>query len=83
VLRLDGFGRLFLKPHGAAEVEHRYDWDRRGFAGDSVLATNRHILDAWRAGRPAVNEGREYLRNVALVEAVYRSHDAGRRLDLR
>jgi len=82
VLRLDGFGRLFLKPHGAAEVEHRYDWDRRGFAGDSVLATNRHILDAWRAGRPAVNEGREYLRNVALVEAVYRSHDAGRRLDL-
>ena len=82
VLRLDGFGRLFLKPHGGAEAEHGYAWEPRGFAGDCVLATNRHIVEAWRDGRAAVNEGRDYLRNVGLVEAVYRSHETGRRLDV-
>ena len=82
VLRLDGFGRLFLKPHGGEEAEHGYAWDRRGFAGDSVLATNRHILDAWRSGGAALNQGRDYLRDVDLVEAVYRSHETGRRLDV-
>lgn len=82
VLRLDGAGRLYWKPHGGAETAHSYVWPDRGFAGDCVFTTNAHIVDAWRAGRIAQNEGRAYLRNMELVEAVYRSSDSGRRLDV-
>ena len=82
VLRLDGAGRLFWKPHGGAETEHDYPWENIGFGGDCVFATNAHIIEAWRAGRTAQNEGRAYLRNVELVEAVYRSNEEGRRLSV-
>lgn len=82
VLRLDGFGRLHWKPHGGPEAEHAYDWENRSFGGDCVFATNAHIVDAWRAGATAQNEGSAYLRNMELVEAAYRSSDAGRRLDV-
>ena len=82
VLRLDGSGRLHWKPHGGAEAEHAYTWENRGFGGDCVFATNAHILEAWRAGEPAQNEGRAYLRNMELVDAAYRSSEEGRRLDV-
>ena len=80
VLRLDGSGDLFWKPHGEAERSHDYAWSAQGFAGDCVYATNRHVLDAWQAGAPAETDGRAYLRNMELVEAIYRSNDEGRRL---
>ncbi|MDF1790606.1 MAG: Gfo/Idh/MocA family oxidoreductase [Thalassobaculaceae bacterium] len=82
VLRLDGSGRLYWKPHGGADAEHAYAWENRGFGGDCVFATNAHIIAAWRAGDTAQNEGRAYLRNMALVEAAYRSSEQGRRLDV-
>ena len=34
----------------------------------------RHLLD----GAPLVNSGRDYLRNLAIEEALYRSADEGR-----
>ena len=83
VLRLDGSGGLHWKPHGGAEAEHGYAWQNRGFGGDCVFATNAHIVEAWRAGAAAQNEGRAYLRNMELVDAAYRSSEAGRRLDVR
>lgn len=83
VLRLDGSGGLHWKPHGGAETAHAYAWENRGFAGDCVFANNAHIVDAWSDGRRAENEGRAYLRNMDLVEAVYRSDTEGRRLDVR
>ncbi len=82
VLRLNGAGDLFWKPHGGAEVCHPYDWSDRGFAGDCVFTTNSHIVDAWARGEPAENEGAAYLRNMDLVEAIYRSADEGRRLSI-
>lgn len=82
VLRFDGAGRLFWKTHGGAEAEHGYSWSSRGFGGDCVLATNAHIVESWRAGMTAQNEGRAYLRNMELVEAAYRSSDEGRRLSV-
>lgn len=80
VLRLDGAGALHWKPHGGAETVHAYTWENRGFAGDCVFATNAHIIDAWRCGETAENEGRAYLRNMELVAAAYRSAEEGRRL---
>jgi len=82
VLRLDGRGRLWLKPHGGAEAEHAYAWDDRGFAGDCVYRLNRHLADHLLRGRALENAGAEYLRNMEIVEAVYRAHETGRRVVL-
>jgi D-apiose dehydrogenase len=77
-LRLDGFGKLFFKPHGRLEAEHRYDWDRRGFGGDCVHRQCDHIADHHLNGVPLQNSGRAYLRNLEIEEAIYRSHAEGR-----
>lgn len=81
VLRLDGDGRLFWKPHGEPEAPHPYEWDNRGFAGDCVYHQQKHLIEAFAAGRRPINTGREYLRNYAIEEAVYRSHEERRQID--
>lgn len=73
VLRLDGFARLWFKPHGGREHELAYVWPKRGFGGDCVYATQAHVLAHLRDGAPLANSARAYLRNLAIEEAVYRS----------
>jgi D-apiose dehydrogenase len=77
-LRLDGFGRLFLKPLGGAEREHQYEWSRRGFGGDCVFQQMQHAVDHLLRGTPLMNSGREYLRTLAIEEAIYRSNEQER-----
>lgn len=82
VLRLDGAARLWWKPHGGAETEHAYRWEDRGFAGDAVYATQAHVVAHLRSGGPLENSGREYLRNLAIEDAVYRSGEERRWIDV-
>lgn len=82
VMRLDGAARLWWKPHGEAEVEHDYPWEDRGFAGDAVAATQAHIVSHLRDGEPLENSGRAYLRNLDVEDAIYRSNEEGRWVDL-
>jgi D-apiose dehydrogenase len=77
-LRLDGFGRLFLKPHRQAEREHPYQWRNEGFGGDSVHALQRHVVAHFQDGAPLENIGAAYLRNLEIEEAIYRSAESGR-----
>lgn len=70
-IRLDGAGRLFVKPLGEAEREHAYAWNDVGFAGDCVYATQRHFVACLRSGEPFETSGQDYLRSLAAVEAVY------------
>ncbi len=83
VLRLDGLGRLWWKPHGASEVEVPYEWQQRGFAGDCVGALQQHVVDHLLNGDPLANDGRAYLVNLRIEEAVYESHRTGRRIELQ
>ncbi len=73
-LRLDGYGRLYCKLHGAGEQEHAYSWEDRGYGGDCVyhhtLHTVAHLVDQ----APLMNSGRAYLRNLEIEEAIYRSN---------
>ena len=80
VLRLDGDGGLWFKGHGQSERPEVYDWEKRGFAGDCVYHQVRHVVDHLRDGAPLWNSGRDYLRNMAVVEAIYRSHETGQRV---
>ncbi len=82
VLRLDGEGRLWFKPHGGPERPEPYDWEKRGFAGDSVYLLTKHILSHLTEGTPLANSGRDYLRNVEIEEAIYRSSETGQRIEL-
>ncbi|HVL56284.1 MAG TPA: Gfo/Idh/MocA family oxidoreductase [Burkholderiaceae bacterium] len=83
VLRLDGAARLWFKPHQRDEHEHRYD---RGpddtFGGGCVRALQAHVVDHLRNGAPLENGGRDYLANLRVQEAVYRSSAQGRRVEL-
>lgn len=81
-LRLDGDGGLWIKPHGGEEVAHPYRWAEQGYGGDCVHALQSHVIAHLREGAPIENTGREYLRNVAIEEAIYRSNDEGRWIDL-
>jgi hypothetical protein len=36
------------------------------------------VLEHLRSGAPVENTGRDYLRNLVVEEAVYRSHEEGR-----
>ncbi len=72
-LRLDGYGRLFLKPHGSDEREHTYTWENRGYGGDCVYHQMLHAVAHLADGMPLMNGGRAYLRNFEIEEAIYRS----------
>jgi D-apiose dehydrogenase len=76
-VRLDGWGRLFVKPHGAPEREHAYAWRDEGFAGDCVFALQRHVARHLAEGTPLENTGSAYLRNLEIEEAIYRSAESG------
>jgi predicted dehydrogenase len=83
VLRLDGEARLWWKPHHGPEAEHRYDaGGTEGFSGGACEHLQRHVVRHLRDGAPLENPGREYLANLRVQEAVYRSHAEGRRIDL-
>jgi predicted dehydrogenase/kynurenine formamidase len=79
-IRLDGDGRLTLQPLGEPEREHAYSHERRGFGGDCVLATQRHFIECLASGAPFETEGREYLRTLEIVEAVYEAARTGQRV---
>jgi predicted dehydrogenase len=72
-IRLYGTGRLTLQPLGQGEREIEYEFADRGFAGDCVFATQRHFVDALRDSRPFETAGTEYLKTLAIVEAIYES----------
>ncbi len=83
VLRLDGDARLWWLPQGGAETEHAYDrgpTDR--VFGGAVDALQRHVLAHRRDGAPLENAAADYLANLRVQEAVYRSHDTGRRIEM-
>ena len=83
VIRLDGYGRLFHRPFASnVETEIAYAWADEGFAGDSVLAFQRHVVDHLLDGAPIVNRAADYLRNLEIEEAVYQSSAEARLVKL-
>lgn len=83
VLRLDGEGRLWHRPHGdAAEAPVAFECPAAGFGGDSVLRLQRHVVAHIRDGTPAANTGRDYLPNLRIEAAIYEAAASGARRTL-
>jgi D-apiose dehydrogenase len=76
-LRIDGEGGIFLRTLGAAETRHVYEPSRDGFAGDSVAVTFAHFIARLADGAPFETSGQDYLRTLAVQEAVYASAASG------
>ena len=72
-IRLALDGTLTVQRLGEPERPHDYVHDRRGFAGDCVLATQQHFVDRLRSGPPFETEGTAYLRTLVVVESLYES----------
>jgi len=83
VLRLSPDGRLWITESGQAEREHMFSTTSESYKGDSVRATQQHLIDCLRSGKPSESEGRDYLKTVRAVFACYRSAAAAQvvRLD--
>jgi D-apiose dehydrogenase len=81
-LRVDGFGRIWLRKRGGAAIEHAYAWEKKGYAGDSVHALQQHVVRHLREGTPVENTASEYLEALRIEEAIYRSHAERRWIDL-
>lgn len=80
VLRLDGNARLWFKPHGGAEAEHLYDRGGAAAFGGACTALQRHVLAHLQHGTALENAAQDYLQNLAVQAAVYRSHATGCRV---
>lgn len=78
VLRLDGFARLWFRANGSNdESEIAYPWENRGYGGDCVYRTQRHVVDHLLHGTNVQNTAAEYLANLRIEEAVYASNKDG------
>jgi len=82
VLRLDGTARLWWAPHGEPETEHHYARHEQLFAGGAVHALQARVADCLLNNTAMENSGRDYLANIRVEEAVYRSNAEGRRITL-
>lgn len=80
-VRLNGDGELFLRAHGQnQERKVDYEWEDLGFAGDCVFRLQKHVVECIRQGGKVTNSGRDYLANLRIEEAVYRSSATGKRV---
>ena len=76
-ISVDHEGRLTVKQLGQPSQDHPYAHQNRGFAGDCVLPTQRHFVDQMLGARQFETSGAEYLKTLAVQEAVYESAASG------
>jgi predicted dehydrogenase len=72
-IRLYADGTLTVQRLGEKETEHLYSHENRNFSGDCCYITQRHFVDRLMDGEPFETYGEDYLRTLAIQEAVYRS----------
>jgi predicted dehydrogenase len=76
-IRLYDDGRVTLQSLGEPEQTQAYQPSKVGFAGDCVMATQQHFVDCLRSGNEFETSGSDYLKSIAVQEAMYRSAQSG------
>lgn len=77
-IRLYSDGTLTVQKLGEPEAPHDYAHQDRGFAGDCAFFFCRHAVEALLSGAPFETGGEDYLKTLAVQEAIYRSADENR-----
>ena len=74
VLRLDGDGDLFRRALQSNTWEPvAFEKSDAGFGGDSVYRLQRHVVEHLQGRGPVTNSARDYLANLVIEEAIYKS----------
>lgn len=73
-LRMNMDGEIYLKQLGEQVQKLNFEPPSDGFAGDCVLAIQKHFVDCLRMQKPFESTGRDYLKTLELVEACYASN---------
>ncbi|WP_081181118.1 Gfo/Idh/MocA family oxidoreductase [Colwellia sp. PAMC 21821] len=82
-LNIDGEGRMWLRKIGEQiNNEIHYDWQDKNFGGDCVYQTIKHIVQHYHQDTPLENQGFEYLHNILVEQAIYRSNEQRMCIDL-
>jgi predicted dehydrogenase len=72
-LTLDTESNMRLKRLGEPGVDIDYERRDVNFGGDCVYATQRHFVDSVLRGSEFESNGRDYLKTLRVVEAIYKS----------
>ena len=76
-LTLDTEANLRVKPLGQPGFNAEYSHRNINFAGDCVYTLQRHFVDSMRTGAEFEGNGEDYLKTLAVVDAVYESARRG------
>lgn len=76
-IRLYTDGRITIQPLGGKETNHSYTHRNRNFAGDCCFTTQNHFIEQLISGGEFESCGEEYLKTLAVQEAVYESAKTG------
>jgi predicted dehydrogenase len=82
-IRLAADSCLALKRLGEQEMDIPYAREDINFCGDCCYFTQRHFVDRLLDGRPFETSGEDYLKTLALQEAVYLSAQERQPVELR
>lgn len=80
-LTLSGDGSVHLRHFGSLEdsvLLPARDWE--GFGGDCVRNLICHVVDGLLDGKPLENEASDYLKVIAIEQAIYESDRLGRKI---
>ncbi len=77
-LAMEADSSMRVKPLGGPVRGHGYQRANRNFAGDCVYGLQRHFVDCLNSGRGFESHGEDYLKTLAVVDAVYQSASEGR-----
>jgi predicted dehydrogenase len=82
-LMLDGDAALRLRRHDSKNyTTSDYTWNDIGFGGDCVYLLQKHVIEAIVQDHDIENTAADYLRNLEVVEAIYKSAECGQRIAL-
>jgi len=81
-IRLYGDGRLTIQQLGTSETPHGYQHENINFSGDCVYRTQSHFVDCMIGGGEFETNGPDYLKSLAVQEAVYQSAGTGKSVDI-
>ncbi len=76
-LAMEADSSMRIKPLGEPVRAHEYKRANRNFAGDCVYSLQRHFVDCLLSGDEFESHGEDYLKTLAVVDAVYDSARTG------
>lgn len=82
-LTMDTASNIRVKLLGQPGYDVDYPRADVNFAGDCVYATQRHFVDCLLSGKEFESNGPDYLKTLAVVEAIYESASSGQPVRLR